>query len=431
MRSRATPITARQLRILLDHKRHQSLNKSKWVTDLDLIFPNPIGKMLDESRDKKWMKRICEKALVPRYSLYQFRKTAFTELLISSDAGTTMAFSGHSQASTLFKHYITPEEAAVRRAIEKREIANTAIQSDVTGTARGMISIPSTAAASFTLGTLDHFYAGQGSIGAGSAITVQAGFKAANTLAGATYNYGFLGDVVAGTNNYNLYMNGTADNYLAGALGVGTTSLTGYNFQISRNITGATTAFGMGNFGQIQSDVTTEARYFSTAPSTAATAFTLADLRHYAAFQGTFGAGSAVTTQVLFYAGVNATGATNNYAFFGGLTAATGRYNLYMSGTAANYFGGDMQFNKTVTAGGTTGAQTISKNAGTVNFAAAATSLVVTNTLVTTSSIIICTVGTNDTTMKSALAVAAAGSFTIHSNAAATAETRVNFIVIN
>ena len=136
MRSRATPITARQLRILLDHKRHQSLNKSKWVTDLDLIFPNPIGKMLDESRDKKWMKSICEKAMVPRYSLYQFRKTAFTELLISSDAGTTMAFSGHSQASTLFKHYITPEEAAVRRAIEKREIANTAIQSDVTDISR-------------------------------------------------------------------------------------------------------------------------------------------------------------------------------------------------------------------------------------------------------------------------------------------------------
>ena len=102
-----------------------------------------------------------------------------------------------------------------------------------------------------------------------------------------------------------------------------------------------------------------------------------------------------------------------------------------MGGTAANYFAGDMQFNKTVTAAGTTGAQTISKNAGTVNFAAAATSLVVTNTLVTTSSIIICTVGTNDTTMKSALAVAAAGSFTIYGNAAATAETRVNFIVIN
>ena len=130
-RTGATPITARQLRILLDHKRHQSLNKSMWVTDLDLIFPNPIGKMLDESKDKRWMKSICELAGIPKYSLYQLRKTAFTELLMASDVGTTMAFSGHSQASTLLKHYISPEVGAVRKAIEKREIANPALQAEV------------------------------------------------------------------------------------------------------------------------------------------------------------------------------------------------------------------------------------------------------------------------------------------------------------
>ena len=90
-----------------------------------------------------------------------------------------------------------------------------------------------------------------------------------------------------------------------------------------------------------------------------------------------------------------------------------------------------VQLQKTVTAGGTTSAQTINKPIGSVNFAAAATSLVVTNSLVTTSSIIICTVATNDATMKSVLVVAGSGSFTIHANAAATAETRVNFIVLN
>jgi hypothetical protein len=126
---------------------------------------------------------------------------------------------------------------------------------------------------------------------------------------------------------------------------------------------------------------------------------------------------------------------TNAYAFYGNQassnTGVTNNWNLYMAGTAPNFFAGDMRFDKTVTAAGTTGARTINKNAGTVNFAATNTSLVVTNSLVTTNSIIICTVGTNDTTMKSVSAVAAAGSFTIHSNAAATAETRVNFIVIN
>jgi hypothetical protein len=86
---------------------------------------------------------------------------------------------------------------------------------------------------------------------------------------------------------------------------------------------------------------------------------------------------------------------------------------------------------KTITAGGTTGAQTINKIAGTVNFAAAATSLVVTNSLVTANSVIIATVGTNDTTMTSVQVVAGAGSFTLHANAAATAETRVDFLVVN
>lgn len=92
---------------------------------------------------------------------------------------------------------------------------------------------------------------------------------------------------------------------------------------------------------------------------------------------------------------------------------------------------GNVVLPKTITAGGTTGAQTINKVSGSVNFAAAATSLVVTNSYVTTSSIIICTVATNDTTMKSVAVVAAAGSFTIYANAAATAETRVNFLVTN
>lgn len=80
---------------------------------------------------------------------------------------------------------------------------------------------------------------------------------------------------------------------------------------------------------------------------------------------------------------------------------------------------------------GTTGAQTINKRAGSVNFAAAATSLVVTNSTVATTSIIMCTVATNDTTLKSVQCVPGSGSFTIFAGAAATAETRVAFHVVN
>jgi hypothetical protein len=91
----------------------------------------------------------------------------------------------------------------------------------------------------------------------------------------------------------------------------------------------------------------------------------------------------------------------------------------------------NFQLSKTITAAGTTGAQTINKASGSVNFAASAASLVVTNSMVTTSSVIICTIATNDATMTSVQVVAASGSFTIYPNAAPTAETRVNFLVTN
>ena len=119
-----------------------------------------------------------------------------------------------------------------------------------------------------------------------------------------------------------------------------------------------------------------------------------------------------------------------NNVVIGTVTPLAGAFTtLTASGSAA--FAGDIQFNKTVTATGTTTPQTINKTAGSVNFAAADASKVVTNSLVTTSSIIVATVASNDSTMKSVQVVAAAGSFTIYANAAPTAETRVNFVVIN
>lgn len=92
---------------------------------------------------------------------------------------------------------------------------------------------------------------------------------------------------------------------------------------------------------------------------------------------------------------------------------------------------GSVLVDKTVTAAGTTGARTINKPAGTVNFAAAATSLVVTNSLVTANTIIVATVGTNDSTMKTVQVVVTTGSFTLFANAAPSVETRVNFILVN
>lgn len=146
------------------------------------------------------------------------------------------------------------------------------------------------------------------------------------------------------------------------------------------------------------------------------TAATIADNSVYIG-ANTKQSADSVTNENVF--GYNATGIGSNSCVLG--SSAVTKCQLY----------GDVILDKTITAAGTTGAQTLNKTVGSVNFAAAASSLVVTNSRVTTSSVIVATVATNDATMKSVIAVAAAGSFTLTANAAATAETRVNFIVIN
>jgi hypothetical protein len=125
-------------------------------------------------------------------------------------------------------------------------------------------------------------------------------------------------------------------------------------------------------------------------------------------------------------------------ALAGILVRLTAIENTASSGTATNLTvsgilttQGEIKAAKTITAAATVGAQTINKPAGSVNFAAAATSLVVTNSLVTTSSVILVSTATNDADASKLSVVAGSGSFTIRFGIAVAAETRVNFLVIN
>jgi hypothetical protein len=101
------------------------------------------------------------------------------------------------------------------------------IQSDVTTLATGFRSVALTQAASFTLANLVHFDTTQIAFGAGSNVTNQYGYIASGSLTGATNNYGFYGGIASGTGRYNLHIAGTADNYLAGNLSVGTVNKLG------------------------------------------------------------------------------------------------------------------------------------------------------------------------------------------------------------
>jgi hypothetical protein len=112
------------------------------------------------------------------------------------------------------------------------------IQSGVTANATYFRSQSATAAAAFTLTNIQHYWAVQGTFGAGSSVVTQRGFWAGASLIGATNNYAFQGSIPSGTNRWNLYMDGTADNYMAGSLGIGTTSLTGYSLAVGKILQG-------------------------------------------------------------------------------------------------------------------------------------------------------------------------------------------------
>lgn len=366
------------------------------------------------------------------------------------------------------------------------------VNSDVTDALINNSSV-GTQSSVFTLNTLVHFRATQGTFGVGSTVTNQYGFFANSLLIGATNNFGFRGAIPSGTGRWNIYMDGTAANYMAGKLqvgsttdggellqvtgtaritgataigstltvtgnilpqatatydlgvtgtrwrdlflsrnlevgnifdvyesnlttahrlritadtngailnatrssgnpsimrfqldgvevgrfnssnnfivtngatiggtlavtgaltgsstaqfaklGIGTSSLTGYNLRINQIATGATSFFNMLSQSQVQSDVTSLMAYYDTLATTQASVFTLTNLVHYRTDQSTIGATSSVTNQYGFFANSSLTGATNNFGFYGNIASATGRWNFYANGTAANYFNGDV-----------------------------------------------------------------------------------------
>jgi hypothetical protein len=147
----------------------------------------------------------------------------------------------------------------------------------------------------------------------------------------------------------------------AGNVSIGATAAAaGTTLRLSKNITGSTTSYGVLNGATVQSDVTTAVMFY-TSPGVAVSTV-LSNLRHFTAAAGTYT--GTVTNQEAFLVGSDITGATNNYGFrvgdIGGASATTGKtmygvhsaistasgggsaWNLYINGTADNYFAGDV-----------------------------------------------------------------------------------------
>jgi hypothetical protein len=229
------------------------------------------------------------------------------------------------------------------------------IQSDVTSSANINWTLISTAASAFTLGTLRHYLAAQNTIGASSVVTNQYGFQVDSSLTGATNNFGFVSSIASGTNRYNFYAGGTADNYFAGSVGIGTTPTAGLKVNISGTASGATSTFGLFN-SQTADPAVSTALHISFGSATTVSAGTLPDLRAFNASQGTFT--GTVTNQYAFFVQGTFVGATNNYGVYSNIAAAANRWNFYATGTARNYMAADLTVNgaTAIPAGGTAGA---------------------------------------------------------------------------
>ena len=198
---------------------------------------------------------------------------------------------------------------------------NTTAKAAQTGSTTNILSAINTDSTFISTGTvLRNFYATQGTFAV--APITQIGFYAHSNLTGATNNFGFQGVLASATGAYNLYMSGTANNYMAGSLGIGTTTLTNVNLRLAKTITGSSSAYGMYSDGTVQSDVTSS-RNFTSAISTQAAAFTLGSLSHYQAIQGTTGASSIISSLFGYVAESNITSGTNNYGYYANIASPT------------------------------------------------------------------------------------------------------------
>lgn len=128
----------------------------------------------------------------------------------------------------------------------------------------------------------------------------------------------------------------------AGNVGLGVGTLPSTNFYSSKQITGGTSANGFLLDGIIQSGVTSTFIGYQSANFTASAAFTLSSAQHFRAQGITVGVGSTITNQYGFFVGSGLTGATNNYGFYSNIASGSNRWNVYIAGTADNYFAGNV-----------------------------------------------------------------------------------------
>lgn len=129
-----------------------------------------------------------------------------------------------------------------------------------------------------------------------------------------------------------------------GRLSVGASPNSTIGINCSVTLTGSSSGTEISAAPIINSDVISTANIYEAVPTTQATTFTLANLTLYRAAQNAFGAGSSVSTQRGFWVQSTLVGAASNFGFVGDIPNAANRWNIFMSGTAPNYYAGKSGF---------------------------------------------------------------------------------------
>jgi hypothetical protein len=185
--------------------------------------------------------------------------TANTGVFTTARATTSVGIGSVAPTATNFYNNKTITGSTISYANR----TDATIQSDVTSVARIYSSSVATAASSFTLNNLTHFWAVSGGVGAGSAITNLYGFYSGGSLVDATTNYQFYAEdtsavasaktaygyysavntATGGGTAYAFYAQGTAQSVFNGNVGIKKTPSTALD--VNGTVT-ATTFSGAG-----------------------------------------------------------------------------------------------------------------------------------------------------------------------------------------
>ena len=202
-----------------------------------------------------------------------------------------------------------------------------------------------------------------------TALTVNTGtagnYSAVEWASGDTLNYHINANnsaiyhVAAGTRPWIVYTNGSEQMRIDGStgnVGIGGTANGASRLEVAGTYAsnGGFTN-GISSAATIPSTTTTTCLVFKSEPSTQAASFTLTNLYHYSASQGTKGSGSTITSQIGFLAESTLTGATNNYGFYSNIASGSNRWNFYAAGTAENYVANNLKIGGTAARATTAG----------------------------------------------------------------------------